>query len=199
MNDNNHNSSRTRSIALASYGGVLIIILCIGALLVYEIRALSVLIEPDERGVVLLLNQPTGEILEPGYHFLALGKQVVIIGIGRQTYVMSADSDVQPDFIEGKTKDGQKIQVDISVTYAINQEEVIELYTSWQNRYRDDLVRPASRGITRDALTLYAFDEILEKQEEIETLIFNELESSLAKNYIILVGFDLLDVRPVEK
>jgi regulator of protease activity HflC (stomatin/prohibitin superfamily) len=194
MTDKNRTSSRTQTIALVSFTGILIV-LCTVFLLFEIIKKLSVFIEPDERGVVLTYYQPTEEILEPGYHFIMPGNQFVVFDIGRQIYATNANPDEQPDFIEGITKDGQKIQVDISVIYAVNSEQVINLYKAWQDRYRDELVRPMCRSITRDALEQYTFDEIMEKRDEIGDVISSQLETAFGEQYLIFMKFDLIDVR----
>ena len=50
--------------------------------LLSSILSLSTMyIEPNERGLVLSLSEPTGEVLEPGYHLNAPNKQVVIFEI----------------------------------------------------------------------------------------------------------------------
>jgi regulator of protease activity HflC (stomatin/prohibitin superfamily) len=190
---NNRNSSRTWLLVLAA--GVSIFILCLGILLILTARNLSVFIEPDERGVVISMNQPTGEILEPGHHFISPGQKVIIFDIGRQTYVMSPTSAKEPDFIEGKTSDGQEIQVSVSVIYAVDPKQVLHLYNIWRDRYRDGVVRPESRNITRNTLRQYTFDEILQNQDEIEQIVFDQLKPSLAENDLILVEYNFLDIR----
>ena len=196
MTDNNSKPSRVW--LLSGCAGILVFILCLVALVLTG-RNLSVFIEPHERGIVVLLNEPTGEILEPGYHFVSPNKRVIIFNIGHQTYVMSAASTPEPDSIEGKTSDCQSFRTDISVVYAIDPDHLVELYKTWQDRYRDSVVRPMSRGLTRDTLGQYTINEILEKQDEIEKVIFNQLEASLAENYLILVEYDILDIRQISQ
>ena len=198
MTDKNRTSSRTQTIALASFAGILIVLCAV--FLLFEIAwKLSVFIEPDERGVVLSYSQPAEETLEPGYHFLMPGNQVVVFDIGRQIYATKTDSGEQPDFIEVTTKDGQKIQVNISVIYAVDPEQVINLYKTWQDQYRDVLVRPMCRSITRDDLGQYTFDEIMEKRDEIGDVISRHLGVALEEQYLIFLKFDLIDVRRASK
>ncbi len=199
MTDTNRNPSRNWLFVLA--GGSLVIILCVGVLLLIA-RELSVFIAPDERGVVISHYEQSGyrsEILEPGYHFLKPGETVVVFDIGRQTYVASGNSSEEPGFVEATTSDGQKIQVDISVMYAVNPEKVLELYINWQDRYRNELVRPASRNATRKVVTQYTFDQILAKRDEIEKAISEQMGPTLAENSIFLLKFDLLDIRQADK
>lgn len=194
MTEKNKISSKTWLYVLLGCAGI-VIVLCTGTLLISSARQLSVFIEPDERGLVLSLNEPTGEVLEPGYHFVFPNKQVIIYKISRQTYTMSANPKGEADFIEGTTMDGQKIQIDISVIYAVDPERLPDLFKTWRDTYRDNVVRPMSRSITRNTLGKFTFDEIIKERVEIEKSISNELENSLSENFLVLVKFELLDIR----
>lgn len=199
MTDTNRSPSRNWLFVLA--GGSLVIILCVVVLL-FIARELSVFIAPDERGVVVSPYEPAGyrpEILEPGYHFFKPGEKVVLFDIGRQTYVMSGDPSANPDFVGATTGDGQKIEVDVSIIFAVDPDKILDLYINWQDRYRDELVRPVSRSITRDAVAQYTLDQILGNHDEIEKVIFDQLEPTLSENYIILLKFDLLDIRQADQ
>ena len=195
MTENNKISSKIWLYVFAGCTGIVIAVLCVGALLISASRQLFIFIEPDERGLVLSLNEPTGEVLEPGNRFVSPNKQVIIYKISRQTYTMSANPNGEADFIEGTTRDGQKIQIDISVIYAVDPERLPDLYKTWRDAYRDNVVRPMSRSTTRNTLREYTYDEVLMKRDEIEKSISNELEKSLSENFLILVKFELLDIR----
>jgi regulator of protease activity HflC (stomatin/prohibitin superfamily) len=190
---NNKNSSKTWLYVLVGIGTITV--LCISAVVISAARQLSIFIKPDERGLVLLLNEQTGEILESGYHFVFPNKQVIIFRISHQTYTMSANSTGGADFIDGLTKDGQKIQIDVSVIYAVDPERLPDLYKTWRNTYQESVVRPMSRSITRNTLGEFTYNEVSEKRDEIEKIISAELEHSLSENFLVLVKFELLDVR----
>ncbi|MBI5932321.1 MAG: prohibitin family protein [Chloroflexi bacterium] len=195
MTENKKIPSKIWLYVFAGCAGIVVAVLCVGALLISVSRQWFIFIEPDERGVVLSLNQPTGEVLEPGYHFVSPDKQVIIYKISHQTYVMSANPNGEADFIESITKDGQKIQIDISVIYAVDPERLPELFKTWGETYRDNVVRPMSRSVTRNTLRDFTYDEVIKKHDEIEKNISNELEKSLSETFLILVKFELLDIR----
>jgi len=187
------NSSRTLLFALAA--AVIMFILCLCSVSLMVVRNSFVYIAPDERGIVTRLNQPTGRILEPGKHFIAPGQQVVIFYIGRQTYEMSAASAEKPNFIEATTSDGQKIQVDISAVYAVDPDQVINVYIMWGDQYTEFFVRPMILAVTHNTLMQYTFEEIRQNQEEIKQIIFDQLTQDLAESYLILVEYNFLDIR----
>lgn len=108
--------------------------------------------------------------------------------------IMGGTSGDKPDFIEAKTSDDQTIQIDISVTYAVDPENIVKLYRNWQDRY-SDLVRATSRENTREMMLNFTYEEILEKKDDIENKIFTFIEPSLAKEGILLLEFKLLEIR----
>ena len=204
MNDKNKNSSRKWLFALTGWGGCLVIILCIGFLLLSAVRAIFIFVEPTESVIVISPYEPTGfrsEALSPGFHFLYPGERAFSIDLRHQTYLMSNNPDVpvQSDFMEAATSDGQKIQVDISITYRVNPEQVLSLYKTWRDGYRDGVVRPMSRGTTREVLAQYTFDEVLLKRDEINKVIFDKLAPTLAENYLILLAVEILEIRHANK
>jgi regulator of protease activity HflC (stomatin/prohibitin superfamily) len=191
MNANKSNLSPVKLFALIGCESIL----CLGILLFFAARELPVSIKPDERGLVTSLGTPTGTILEPGYHFLMPGQKVTIFDVSPQIYVMRSDPNSGDDSIKATTLDGQKIEVDLSVTYAVDTSKIVALYKQWRNGYEAGLVRPQSRGITRNVVTGYTFDEISAKNKQIEKAIFDQLAPELAENELTLVKVDVIDIR----
>lgn len=171
-----------------------------------------VFIRPEERGVVFSSLAPKGyreQALGPGIHWIApLAEYVILYPISRQTYTMTTSADANMsqigsnhmnadgDSILARTRDGQEVSLDISVIYAINPEEVVDLHIKWQTRYTDEMVRPTARSIVRDAASQYATDEIVSaRRGELEEQIRETLAAKLKQNNLVLVDFFLRDIR----
>lgn len=191
--------------------------LWIGVLLVAGISLTTlvaglVFIRPQERGVVLSMISPTGyreKALEPGPHWITpFAEQVILYPISRQTYTMTTSADANTsqmassrmsadgDSILARTRDEQEVSLDISVIYAINPAEVVDLHIKWQTRYTDELVRPTARSIVRDVASQYGTDEIVSaRRNELEGQIREKLSAKLKENNLVLVEFFLRDVR----
>jgi regulator of protease activity HflC (stomatin/prohibitin superfamily) len=196
------NPSRKWPFVLASCGLGLAIAFCIGFFLYSTAKELFVFVEPNESGLILSPYEPTGyrsELLTPGLHFLIPGEKPFIYDIIHQTYVMGTNTLGGPDFIEAKSSDGKKLQIDISVTYAVDPEKVLDLYKKWRDNYKESLVRPMSRGTTRDVIAQYKLNEALTKRDEVGQMIFDQLAPVLAENYLILWEVDVLDIRPINE
>jgi regulator of protease activity HflC (stomatin/prohibitin superfamily) len=193
-------ASRGRTV---KRGGVIIGVLVAVAILLGTISAGLVFINPQERGVVISALSPSGyrqQALNPGIHWIVpFAESVVVYPISRQTYTMSIASyegDIQgDDSIAARTADGQEIFVDASVIYAVNPENVVQVHIEWQDRYGDELVRPQSRGIIRDAVSQFGVEEVYSsKRLDLIQMVTEAMTQKLADNGLILVDFVLRNI-----
>ena len=164
-----------------------------------------VFIEPNERGVVIspyAFRAPNGyfpNAITPGLRWIVPGERVVTYTISRQTYTMSSvpqeGQTVGDDSIRARTKDGQEVFIDASIIYSIDTTKVIQLHIDWQNRYQNEVVRPAARNAIRDAVSQYGVEEIVStKRAEMEVLILQSISEKLQQNDLLLVDFLLRDI-----
>jgi len=161
-----------------------------------------VFLQADERGVVVSPYVTQGyrqEPLGPGLHWIVPGETVSRYTISKQTYTMSiAPSEGEiygDDSIAARTSDGQEIYVDASVIFSANPEDIISIHIAWQNRYIDELVRPQTRGVIRDAVSQYGVEEVVSsKRSELTSLITSGLTKKLEENGLIMVDFVLRNI-----
>ena len=161
-----------------------------------------VFVSPEERGVVITIGKGgiRPDVLQPGLHWIIpVAEQVQRYPISRQTYTMSvAPNEGQTqgdDSIRARTKDGQEVFIDASVIYAIDPTKVVQLHINWQDRYQDELVRPAARNTIRDAVAQYSIEEVVSsKRAVMEELISATLAEKMADNDLVLIGFLLRDI-----
>lgn len=178
---------------------IIAVVIAIGALL----ASTFVFIPPQTSAVVISIFSPGGyrqEPLQSGLHIIIpLAEHLETYSIARQTYTMSAsaaEGQVQgDDSIRARTKDGQEVFIDVSVIYSIDPTKLIELHINWQNRYENDLIRPAVRNAIRDAVSQYGVEEIVStKRAEMEEMITATLFDTLSKNDLVLDSFLLRDI-----
>ena len=181
----------------------IIIVVGVLALLLSTASAGLVFVSPQERGVVITALDSGGyrpQALQAGLRWVVpFVENVVTYPISRQTYTMSGvplEGQVQgDDSVAARTADGQEIFVDASVLYAVDPEEVVQLHIRWQNRYIDDLVRPLSRGIIRDAVSQFRVEEVVtSKRFELVGQIRTNMSAKLDENGMILVDFVLRNI-----
>jgi regulator of protease activity HflC (stomatin/prohibitin superfamily) len=182
--------------------------LVIGAVvlaLVLNVTAAGIVfVEPQERGVVISALQPNGyraQAIQPGLQWVVpFFENVKLYSISRQTYTMSGATNEGAiegnDSIEARTKDGQQINIDASVIFAIDTAKVINLHIVWQDGYIDGVVRPVARSAIRDAASQFGVEEIVTtKRAEFISAITEAIGRRLAENNLIMVDFLLRDVK----
>jgi regulator of protease activity HflC (stomatin/prohibitin superfamily) len=99
------------------------------------------------------------------------------------------------DSIRARTKDGQEVFIDASVIFQVDPSKVSQLHIEWKDRYREELVRPTTRGIVRDIASQYGIEEIVStKRAALETGITEAMEEKFAENNLVLVDFVLRDI-----
>ena len=181
-----------------------LVVVLIGALVLTIVGAGLVFLQADEYAVVISAFSPNGyrtQPLGPGLHWIIPFLETArTYSIARQTYTMSstlAEGQIQgDDSIEARTKDGQQVQIEASVIYAVDPAQLIDLHITWQDRFEDNVVRPVSRSAIRDAVSQFGVEEIVSsKRAEMEALITDEILAGLDSNSLILSDFLLRDIR----
>jgi regulator of protease activity HflC (stomatin/prohibitin superfamily) len=194
-------ASRGYKVRTLSIG---VLVSAILAVVLTTVSAGLVFIQPEERGVVISAIADEGyrtEPLQPGLNWIIpYFESVIRYPISRQTYTMSiapSEGQVQgDDSVAARTSDGQEIFLDASVIYAIEPDQVIEVHIDWQNRYTQELVRPLSRGVIRDAVSQFRVEEVVStKRFELQQFITENLTASLGANGLRLTDFVLRNIQ----
>ena len=193
-------ASRRQKVGVISTA---ILVTAIAAVILTTVSAGLVFIQPEDRGVVISALAPKGyreEALQPGLRWIIpYFENVVVYPISRQSYTMSIaplEGQTQgDDSVAARTSDGQEIFLDASIIYAIAPEEVVDVHIVWQNRYTDELIRPLTRGVIRDAVSQYRVEEVYSTlRAEMAEAITTQLEKKLADNGLILTDFILRNI-----
>lgn len=177
------------------------------AILLSTASAGLVEVEPREVGVVTnpfqQQTEPRGlrpEPLQAGLHWIIpFVESVHTYSISRDTYTMSsATGEGQvggDDSVPARTKDGQQVQIDASVIFAIDPTKVIQLHVTWQDRYVDSVVRPVARAAIRDAVSQYGIEEVVStKRADLEAKIRDSIAAGLAEQNLVMSEFLLRNI-----
>jgi len=183
---------------------IVVLVTTILAVVLTTISAGLVFIQPEERGVVISAIADEGyrrEPLQPGLNWIIpYFESVVRYPISRQTYTMSiapSEGQIQgDDSVAARTSDGQEIFLDASVIYAIDPTQVVKVHIDWQDRYTQELVRPLSRGIIRDAVSQFRVEEVVSsKRFELQKFITDRTAEMLSENGLMLTDFVLRNIQ----
>jgi regulator of protease activity HflC (stomatin/prohibitin superfamily) len=193
-------ASRRQKVGVISTA---IIVTSILAIVLTTVSAGLVFIQPEERGVVISALDPKGyreQALQPGLRWIIpYFENVVIYPISRQSYTMSIaplEGQLQgDDSVAARTLDGQEIFLDASIIYSIDPDEVVDVHIVWQNRYTNELVRPLTRGVIRDAVSQYGVQQVYSTQRIAMTQEITEnLRLKLEENGLLLSEFLLRNI-----
>jgi regulator of protease activity HflC (stomatin/prohibitin superfamily) len=193
-------ASRRQKVGVISTA---IIVTSILAIVLTTVSAGLVFIQPEERGVVISALDPKGyreQALQPGLRWIIpYFENVVIYPISRQSYTMSIaplEGQLQgDDSVAARTLDGQEIFLDASIIYSIDPDEVVDVHIVWQNRYTNELVRPLTRGVIRDAVSQYGVQQVYSTQRIAMTQEITEnLRRKLEENGLLLSEFLLRNI-----
>ncbi len=170
-------------------------------LIVLSLSLLSwslVFLEPQEVGVVISLTNRNGYREEPmrsGLHMITpLAERVVRYPISWQTYTMSSEqmegAKTGDDSISARSADGQAVDLDSSVIFRIDPNEIIQLHIDFQERYIDDFIRPVLRGLVRTEVSQFTADEInSSKRKDLEANLDEQLRTILGDKGLVLDRF----------
>ncbi|MBU0512873.1 MAG: prohibitin family protein [Chloroflexi bacterium] len=192
-------ASRHQNVKGATTGVIVAVVL---ALVMSTVSAGLVFVNPQERGVVISAIQKgiRQEALQPGLNWVVpYFENVIMYPISRQTYTMSiAFSEGQiagDDSVEARTSDGQVVLVDASIIFAIDPSRVVDIHIMWQDQYINNLVRPQSRGVIRDAVSQFGIEEVYSsKRLDLTQQMSAAMAETMKEGGLILVDFVLRNI-----
>lgn len=165
----------------------------------FTLLALSVIfVPPTESGVVISFLAPRGYREQPmtsGRHWIIpVAEEVILYPIYQQTYTMSSNpldgNEMGNDTITSRTSDGQEVFIDVSIIFAIDPEQVVNLHILWQDRYIEDLIRPLVRGVVRTEVAAFTVQEVNSiRRQDLERTLNEEFTELLANQGILLDRF----------
>ena len=182
--------------------GWIVIGMIVLALVLTTVSAGLIFIQPTDRGVVITVAEGgvRPEALQPGLNWvIPFLENVITYPISRQTYTMSIAPEeglIQgDDSVEARTSDGQVVRVDASVIFSIDPSQTVEQHIKWDGLYIDNLIRPVSRGLIRDAVSQFAIEEVYSTERfALSELIRIAMDKSLGEGGLILHEFVLRNI-----
>lgn len=143
-----------------------------------------------------------GVLYTGGRHFIGLGHQFIIFPNTLQTVRMGAvsagESDgetVKTSSLLARTEDGLQVTLDISFQYRLTAdlEQIIKLYSDFQDNYRPAYVRIA-RNVLRDVASEFQAFQYFYNRTVVGAKMREVLNQALANHSAIVQAFQLLNV-----
>ena len=77
--------------------------------------------------------------------------------------------------------------MDVSVIFRLDPQQIVALHTMWQQRYKEELLRPGVRAFMRRQVSQLTVDEVnSDKRTELEYLLNEDLKSIGKKNGLLI-------------
>jgi regulator of protease activity HflC (stomatin/prohibitin superfamily) len=116
-----------------------------------------------------------------------------------QTYSMVATYDegdhMGMDSIRARTSDGQEVLMDCSLIFRIDSDQAVLVHIDWQDRYREDFVRPLTRSIVRRQVSQFTVEEVnSSSRRDLEANLDRLLREEFLSKGFVLDQFLLRDI-----
>jgi len=156
-----------------------------------------IFVQPTQ--VAIVVNTLSGELLptlNSGTHIVVPIIQQVAVDypITQQEYTMAAAStegaQAGNDSVDSRTKDGQTVQLDVTVLFHVIPSEAGQLYLAWNENYLAGFVRPTTRALVREIVSKYTAEQIYgEARVQLGVDIKQAISDRFAKEHLELTDF----------
>ena len=159
------------------------------------------IVQPGFEAVVF--NRLTGTEMVPrkeGIHLLIPALQFpVLYDVRTQTYNMASQSEERSvrvgDSLTGLTADGQRVDLDVTVRYRLDPEQVAVLHQNVGPNFLEKIIRPATQAVVRNVIARYsAIGVYSEQRAEIQDQVQVELAALMAQEGLLLQSLLLRNV-----
>lgn len=146
--------------------------------------------------VAVEINKIAGKISDSpkgvGYHFYNRWiTDMVIYKVAARSYPSDtmASEEAKKYALELKTNDGQNVDVDLTIIYALDPQQVPLLHQQIGTNYEDQIILPQIRSEARLAIGSYSAEEIYQGKvrDEMQAAIKDKLSNVLKKYPAILI------------
>lgn len=164
-------------------GGLIGIIVLVLLCLVF-VNSFWVIINAGETGVQSLFGRVRDEELHSGFHIKNPFVKITKMNIRTQDYTMSftqgEGQKYGSDVITALTKEGLKVDLDITVLYHLIEEKSSDIYRDVGINYDEVIIRPQIRSIIREIIAEYNTKDIYsEKRQEAALRIADRLKEKV--------------------
>lgn len=148
--------------------------------------------------------------LGPGVHIIVpIVNEPILYSTEVRNYTMSKSSRdgnlSGDDSVQARTRDGQQVDIDISVLYSIDPTLANIVHIRFQNRFEADFVRPTIRAAVRERIAAYTVNELyggagtagaesISKLPQVQDDLRDEMRLIFAENGLLLQDFLVREV-----
>jgi regulator of protease activity HflC (stomatin/prohibitin superfamily) len=151
------------------------VVLALGVLLVAAIWPAGLgRVQPGARGVVLRFGAPTGRVAGEGLYY-------VVPLVERVVQVNTQVNTVHFDRAQATTRDLEPVYADLDVSFHVEPERVIGIYTLLRNNYAQRIVRPAVQDAWKATAAHYGTSDLVGQRGDVQADFESGIRERLAK------------------
>lgn len=162
------------------FGAVLVVIIAIVAVIGFFLS--FTIVSPQQVGIITRvgsLNRSVGE----GLHWkIPFFEGVTKMKIQEQKYAVSSQS---------YSKDGQTVDIEVTVNYMLKREAVESVYREAKNNYQDIFLNPVIAPAAEETLSKYTAQGIIENRVQLPIEIKNLIIGRVGDKGILIKGVEL--------
>jgi len=169
---------------------IIIVAIIFSNIIVADVGEAEVIIDPWQGRIVGVVFGPAWAIKAPWQYTKEVYVAVQVINF----------SYSEGTAIEALTKDGARINVDVTVRFEVRKKsEAVEYLVSKYARAPMDEVKtgviiPIVRQVVRDVISSYTLTEVIEKRAELPSIIVNAIRERLEQDETVRIALNIIDV-----
>jgi len=159
-----------------------------------------VIVPAGQTGVYHLFGKVRDQEVSSGIHLINPLASIVRMSIRTEQYTMSIATlegqRMGDDSIEALTKEGLKVDLDMTVLYHLREESASDVYRELGTNYDEKILRPLVRSAIREIIAVYEAKDIYsDKREEAASRIKESLVASAGDRGIEIESVLLRNVK----
>jgi len=137
------------------------------------------------RGVVVRFGGPTGRILSEGIYLITpLVENVVEMSVQTEAYEADATA---------ASNDLQVVHTKVTLNYALDPAQVVQVYRSLRRDYVQRIVKPAMQEAVKASTARFKAEELITRRDAVKAAIEGVLRTRLALHGILLDTVSITD------
>lgn len=163
----------------------IVVVLILAAIVISLFNPL-VTVGVGQRGIVVTLGNPSEKVLKEGAH--------LIMPFVQELVTMDTRTQKKAITTEVYTKDIQQAKIDYVLNYNLGESYVYEILTKVGRDYEDKLIIPTVEGTIKNVIGKWNAQDLVANREVATKEILNVLKEEMAKDGIIISGFQMTGI-----
>lgn len=142
-------------------------------------------VDTGNRGVVLHLQNPTGEIKEQGFYWKAPFVEDVV---EMPVQILKEEAEAT-----AASRDLQDVTTKVALNYHLDPSRVVQIYQEVKKKWAGVIVQPAIQEAVKNATAKYTAEELITKRSEVREAISVNIKEKVAPRGILVDEVNIIN------